>query len=355
MTDQKRSSSAPVIIEAEEQIYRFECPPGGVILYEALQAGISLAYSCATGICGTCAVRVLEGTVANLWPEAPGLSSPTPAFVLACQSGATGPVRLRGAVNSKSEQVASLRPAPLTGSIARLTWPARGIAELTIRLDSPLSFLPGQYILVWFPKVQGPRALSVANVERTPVTLARFFVRPQTGGPLDYLLRSERTQGLPLRAFGPLGHAYLDQQTHRQITCVAGSTGIAPMLPILSAWAHCAEQSPARLVYGVRSRADAVALEDLRAISARANGRLKSLVALSDPQEGEVKAMGRELEGVARVVGGYVHEALLGILDGWHLDGVAFVSGPKPMVHATMKTLLFHGFGPGAIFSDDFG
>ena len=350
-------SRVPVVIETDEGAYRFECPSNGVILYEALCAGIPLAYSCATGTCGTCAVRVLDGSVTNLWPEAPGLPPSARGRVLACQSGACVPVRLRGSVSSSSGRRSSFAPRYLTGGIAQFTWSAPGVTEMWLQLDLRLTFTPGQYILVWFPGVQGPRALSVANTERAPLTRVRLFVRPRNGSALHALLRSARPEGLPLRVFGPLGNACLDDQAAQgAITCVAGSTGLAPMLPILSEWVDRSGASTGRLVYGVRSRADALALEDLRGISRRANGRLDTVIALSEPREGEIQAMQRQLKDFAHVVGAYAHEAVREMLYGERREGFAFVAGPKPMVQATVKTLVLQGgLSAAAIRSDDFG
>lgn len=347
----------PVCIETDDGEYRFECPPDRVILYEALRAGIPLAYSCATGTCGTCAVRVLEGSVTNLWPQAPALSREARGRVLACQSGASAPLRLRGSLSSRSARRALIPSTYLTGFVAHLTWPAPGIAEVWLEMDASLAFVPGQYVLVWFEGVRGPRALSISNTDASPARRIRLFVRPRDGSALHALLRSGRTERLPLRAFGALGNACLDDETAKgEITCVAGSTGIAPMLPILSRWVDHSVKATGRVVYGVRRSADAVGLEDLRGISGRAHGRLSTVIALSEPGDGQIQAMQRQLEDFAHVVGTYAHEAVQGILNGGRLEGLAFVAGPKPMVQATVKTLVLQGrLNPAAIRSDDFG
>lgn len=348
----------PVCIATDDGERRFDCPSRGVILYEALRAGIPVAYSCATGSCGTCAVRVLEGSVTNLWPQAPALAREARGRVLACQSAASAPVRLRGKLSPRSASGSFIAPTYLAASVVQLAWPAPGIAEVWLEMNVPLAFVPGQYVLVWFEGVQGPRALSVSNIDASPARDIRLFVRPRDGSALHALLQSGRLQGLPVRAFGPLGNACLDDETGRgELTCVAGSTGIAPMLPILSRWVDHSTTS-GRLVYGVRRSVHAIGLEDLRSIAGRAHGRLSTVIALSEPGDGEIQALQQEVNNFARVVGAYAHDALQGILNGngTRLEGSAFVAGPKPMVQATVKTLVLHGrLKPAAIHSDDFG
>ena len=52
----------------------FNCAPGQTVLAAALAAGVDLPYECASGSCGSCRARLVEGTVASRWVDAPGLS-----------------------------------------------------------------------------------------------------------------------------------------------------------------------------------------------------------------------------------------------------------------------------------------
>src|SRR5712671_1555203 len=53
---------------------RFACAPGQTVLAAALAAGVDLPYECASGSCGSCRARLLDGSVASRWVDAPGLS-----------------------------------------------------------------------------------------------------------------------------------------------------------------------------------------------------------------------------------------------------------------------------------------
>lgn len=352
-------ATVPVTIETEHNSYKVDVAAGDLILHEALRAGVPLAYSCASGTCGTCVAQVMEGALENRWPDAPGLSARMRqgGRVLLCQSAVTSPVRLRASEGAAC--IRSLLPVPdyHVGRLVKTVALAPGVTELQLQLDCAFTFIPGQFILVWFDGLSGPRALSISNVERFPVDRVRLLVKPRQGGEFDALLRSADSSGMPLQVFGPLGSACLyDESEHGEITCVAGSTGIAPMLPILFDWVHRREPGSARLVYGVRTGEDTVLLNEVIDLAKRSGGRLDVVIALSEPRDGDVNNLQKQVRDFGRVVAGYAHDAVRELASDGSLSGIAFVSGPKPMVQATVKTLIVHGkLNPLAIRSDDFG
>jgi len=76
-------------VRLEPEGAQFHCQPGETLLSAALAAGIDLPYECASGGCGSCRARLLEGQVRSLWPDAPGLSSKDRLKgdrILCCQS-----------------------------------------------------------------------------------------------------------------------------------------------------------------------------------------------------------------------------------------------------------------------------
>src|SRR6266566_836703 len=52
----------------------FECRQGETLLRAALKAGYAVPYECASGTCGSCKARLIEGTVDTRWRGATGLS-----------------------------------------------------------------------------------------------------------------------------------------------------------------------------------------------------------------------------------------------------------------------------------------
>ena len=62
--------------------------PGETILAAGLRQGVALPYECATGTCGTCRARLVDGEVDEGWPQAPGRQGLKPARreFLMCQA-----------------------------------------------------------------------------------------------------------------------------------------------------------------------------------------------------------------------------------------------------------------------------
>src|SRR6478672_6729183 len=65
-------TKAKIALQSKSGVTTFECSPGERLLFAGLAHGLSLPYECATGTCGTCRGRVMEGTFETAWLEAPG-------------------------------------------------------------------------------------------------------------------------------------------------------------------------------------------------------------------------------------------------------------------------------------------
>jgi hypothetical protein len=62
-----------VTVQSKTGIAEFEGDSSENLLYAGLKQGLGLPYECATGTCGTCRARVMEGEVTIAWDQAPGL------------------------------------------------------------------------------------------------------------------------------------------------------------------------------------------------------------------------------------------------------------------------------------------
>lgn len=350
-----RTPTESLLIETDRGRYALRAPRGGVVLREALRAGISLPYACASGTCGSCAATVVDGSLVDLWPSAPGLNARMRKLgrVLLCQSAVNGPVCVKVTEDADDRRKALTPADSRVGRLVERTFRAPGVSELLVEVDEPLAFAPGQFVLVSFPGVRGMRALSIANCERSPISRIRLLVRPRQGSDLEAALWSEAATLEPLELVGPLGVACLhDGEVPDEILCVAGSTGIAPMLPILDEWLRRGAQGRARLLYGVRARKDMIVLDDVLALAKRG---LAITIALSEPADGDLDMLSRELSGMANVIGGFAHEGVCDLVAGEPGRRLAFVAGPRVMVQASVKALMLHGkLPPAAIRCDDF-
>jgi NAD(P)H-flavin reductase/hemoglobin-like flavoprotein len=132
------------------------------------------------------------------------------------------------------------------------------IAVLTVAPEQPLSYLPGQHVSVQTP--HWPRlwrTYSVANAPH-PDGLLRLHVRSVTGGLVSPVLVHQVRAGDTLVLGAPAGTMTADTESARDVLCLAGGTGLAPLKAIIEA--IISAPAPRRreivLYYGARRQQD---------------------------------------------------------------------------------------------------
>lgn len=336
--------TARVTFEGHDSIV--DCEPSETLLRAGLSAGLRLPYECASGGCGSCRAQLLDGTVHTLWEDAVGLSERDRRRgnrILMCQSVPDRDCVVK--VPVVSSIVAEPSPERFDGRLASRTALTPDTALFTVELGRPMSFLPGQFAL--FESSSGiRRAYSMAHPERVGSTSLEFVIRAKPGGAASKWLFEEITLGEPLVLEGPYGRAYAQPDSTRPVLCVAGGTGLAPILAIAE---HLltAEQPPTLHVYvGARADADLVLLERLL--------RLRDL--------GAVMTLSAESSSGAVA---YACE-LMPVREGRVIDHVAsdwtqladhdiYLSGPAGMVDAALRAFVRDGDAPAdRLFYDRF-
>jgi toluene monooxygenase electron transfer component len=330
-------------INARNRGFQFDAAPGEAILYAGLAAGIDLPYECATGTCGTCKAKLVDGTVRDAWPEAPGRKyvKPAQSEYLMCQCAAEGDVTLEVAKFVKPFEPGASRVAAGAGRLRSPALLVPDVMAFDVEVDEPRDFEAGQFMVLAAPGVRGHRAYSMVNYERGTKRL-RFVAKKKPGGGFSEWLFGAAREGAELRVFGPLGKATFDPGIPNDIACIAGGSGIAGMMSILAraVGERFFEAHRGWLFFGVRTLADAFFLEELAALRERAAGRLAVTVALSD--EAVPPEAARRWPGLA-FEQGFVHEAAGRALKGHYRDIRAYVAGPPPAVDAALRLLLLEG------------
>jgi NAD(P)H-flavin reductase/hemoglobin-like flavoprotein len=219
-------------------------------------------------------------------------------------------------------------PAWWLGEVIRHELRGPDVAVLTIRTDpvQPLRYLPGQYLNVQvtrWPRIW--RKYSIASAPRPDGSLD-LHVRAIPTGSVSKVLVHETGPGDAVILGPPRGTMIVDERSSRDILCVAGGTGLAPIKAIIEGLADGAVPRPARrisLFLGARRREDLYDLADLRRLEAACSS-LRVIPALShDPGFAGLRGM---LPEVVRQHGS------------WQ-DSEVFVSGPPAMVRATLRVL----------------
>jgi toluene monooxygenase electron transfer component len=328
-----------ITVQARNGTHHFSCGPQDKILLAGLHSGLDLPYECTTGTCGTCKARVLQGSVTSAWPEAPGTRYlKGPGEVLMCQGLALEDCTLEVGRAVTAEMPVHSRPRTFGGVLRSPRMLTHDVLAFEIELDEPLDFEAGQFAIVTVPGIQGARAYSMVNFERQAERLS-FVVKKKPGGILSEWLFAPGVDGSRLGLVAPLGHAFFQPEAARHMLCVAGGSGIAGMMSILSR--ACAEGYFAtydgHVFFGVRTERDVFFLDELEAFRAKFPERLRITVALSDEDVPAVLPRRYPSFLFAR---GFVHAAAAEGMKDRLANLRAYAAGPPPMVEATLRWLL---------------
>jgi toluene monooxygenase electron transfer component len=328
-----------IAVTARNGVREFECAPREAILHAALRSGVELPYECATGTCGTCKARLVQGRTESRWPEAPGRRHcKSEADVLTCQSVARGDCALEIGLALKAAEPGAPVPRALAGTVKRRRPLTHDVVAFDVDLAGALDFDAGQFVLLGVPGIAGARAYSMVDFEHGARRLA-FVVKRKPGGAVSEWLFGDGAEGTSVDLFGPLGHATFQPGLRKHLLCIAGGSGIAGMMAILSRACHDGHFAAwdGHVFFGVRTARDSFFLDELEALRARYPERLAVTVALSDEDVSPSLAAAHPGFAFAR---GFVHAVAGERMGGRFADVRAYVAGPPPMVDASLRLLL---------------
>ncbi len=322
----------------------YGCAEDDTLLRGALRAGLGLPYECNTGSCGTCKVELVAGDVESLRPDAPGLTERDRAKkrILACQAHPLSDCTIKARLDA--EAVPAHAPVKFSARLAGWRDLTHDMREFRFATVGAPGFLPGQYALFYLPGLKAPRTYSMANIENDAGEW-RFIVRRVPGGTGTHALFDDVVVGSEITLDGPYGIAYLRDSSPRDIVCIGGGSGLAPMLSI----ARGAVREPRldgrriHVFYGARTARDLCGEADLRELPGYGE-RLTFESVVSMP----------EADGAWNGPTGFVHEHVRRVL-GDRLPALEiYFAGPPAMAEAVQKMLAECKVPYGQIHFDSF-
>ncbi|HSE77563.1 MAG TPA: 2Fe-2S iron-sulfur cluster binding domain-containing protein [Alphaproteobacteria bacterium] len=323
----------------------FSCAPDEPVLRAALRAGLPFPYECGTGSCGTCRFEIRDGAFDMAWREAPAWSERDRQRnrMLGCQATPLGPATI--AVRLEPARKPPIAPVRRAARLERWRVLTHDIWEFELHAGGVAEFLPGQYALLALPNVPGWRAYSMANLANS-AGVWQFIVKRKQGGLAGRALFEAPYVGMPVVLDAPYGHAFLAPGTAAPVLCIAGGSGLSPMVSILRAVLRRQDPSArmATLFYGGRRPADIVDLG--RCFDPAPQAAIDYRVVLSN-----VEDIGPEIWPGAR---GMVHEAVERAGGAVLATAEIFVAGPPPMVEASVAMLRRRGVPAERIHFDSF-
>jgi toluene monooxygenase electron transfer component len=329
-----------ITIQANSGEFSFQCEATERLLYAGLSQGLRLPYECATGTCGTCRGRVVQGSTLVEWDEAPGFARLKRAKgdVLMCQARPTTDCVLRVPANLVSAPDSPTLPLHRRGRIELSRRLVRDVIEIDIALSRPVTFDAGQFVVLEVPGLVGGRAYSMVNF-RCDTDRLTFVIKQKPGGGFSDWLFGSDVGGAELNVFGPLGAATFRPEEGRNVLCIAGGSGIAGMLSILerARSENYFRDHSGHVFFGVRTLADGFYLQELSDYVAAAAGKLQVTLALS--HEEAPGATHPQFPNI-RLAAGMVTEVMTRDMEGRYDGTVTFIAGPTPMVDEALRILI---------------
>jgi len=231
--------------------------PGESVLAGLERHGVEVPSSCRSGVCQSCALRLVDGAV--------------PA---AAQRTLKEPQRRRGVFLAcccvPTEDLTAERcedgQARWDLSVSEAEWVSDAVVRLRLTGESLPEYEAGQFMNLVLPD-GAVRSFSLAGVPgRDPYLEFHIAILP--GGRASGWAR-EATPGTPASLTGPLGDCtYVSGEPDRALTLVGTGTGLAPLYGILRTALAEGHRGPIHVFHGSVKREGLYMVEELKGLAA---------------------------------------------------------------------------------------
>jgi NAD(P)H-flavin reductase/hemoglobin-like flavoprotein len=238
-----------------------------------------------------------------------------------------------------AEEDAAVAPAYWTAEVVQVERLSGDIAMVTIAPDRVLPYEAGQHLTLQTPRwphVWRPYSIACRPREDGLISL---HVKAVPGGWVSRALVHHTDSGDELVLGPAMGTMTLAPAGGRDLLCIAGGTGLAPIKAIVEQAVRDSGASPRRiyLFYGARKREQLYDLKDLWRLADAYHGLQLAPVTSDDPAFGGMQG------NVGRVAARYMP----------HRDCEAYVAGPADMVRETIRVLTRAGMPRERLHYDD--
>jgi CDP-4-dehydro-6-deoxyglucose reductase len=321
------------VLETEDT---FTVDPDESVLTAALRQGIPLLHDCTEGWCGTCRVRLQEGTVGYL--EQPLALSPedeADGFALVCQARPQSDL----SISTERPLAPCSDPDRYTAEVEAVRHLGRDVVHLTLALPraDALLYRPGQYLNILLD--DGSRRsfsmASVPNGRTVDLHIRRVRGGFFTDGPLLRLQPGDR-----LDVELPHGLFCCRKEDFRPLLMVATGTGLAPIKSILESLMDDPDCPPVSLYWGMRTEADLYLHDQIETWGERLCD-FQYVPVLSQPGPSWRGRRGYVQDAAAADIGDFSEHAI-------------YMCGSPGMIASARQRFIENGANPGFIYADAF-
>jgi ferredoxin-NAD(P)+ reductase (naphthalene dioxygenase ferredoxin-specific) len=311
-----------------------EVTAGANLLAALREHDIPISYSCTAGRCGTCRCKVIEGNISDSVSPGNIIDAEAGQYILACTSVLSGDCTIE---IPEPDEVINHPAKILKATVTAADRMTHDIVRLRLRSAKPLEYSPGQYATLQFTP-QHVRPYSMAGLAGDDEL--EFHVRIVKDGLVSGYIDRELKVGDTVRVSGPLGTSYLRTRHEGPMLCVAGGTGLAPVLSIVRGALESGMRNEIHVYFGVRSLRDIYCTEMLSRLAERYPNLTVHVVVMEGSNDPALRS-------------GIVTEAVAqdwSSLEGWR----AYLCGAPPMVDAATLVARDRGIQADHIYADAF-
>ncbi|MFM2099648.1 MAG: hypothetical protein RLZZ366_1187 [Pseudomonadota bacterium] len=330
--------SPPRSVEVRPIGRKLSVGSGETLLERALKDGLAYPHDCTVGTCGTCRTKLISGKVDAITPFSYTLSREEldAGYILACQAIPKSDLVVEVEIASQANIAATTQKARLLGTddlthdIKRVRW----------SVETPLHYRAGQYANVrWGADAHRSYSFAAAPAAGGMTELTSF-IRHVPGGTFTDILFTGDAAALNYEIDGPHGNFWLRDGTG-PIICIAGGSGLAPIVSLLQDAANRKVRRDCILLFGARGVADIYAADEIAAIRNKWMGGFDYWPVLSEESAAGYRH---------GMVTAHLSEALTRLGAGVQ----AYLCGPPGMVDAGIKGLTGAGVALAEVHYDKF-
>ncbi|MGD9964413.1 MAG: NADH:ubiquinone reductase (Na(+)-transporting) subunit F [Candidatus Izemoplasmatales bacterium] len=288
--------------------------------------------------CGFCKVQVLEGGGEVKPMEEPFLSPQEKKdnVRLSCQVKVIDDIKI---AIPESLLYAQEYTCEVT-DIKDLTYDIKLVRFKFLHPES-MEFKPGQYAQLKVPGIDIIRAYSIASNPKITHEI-ELIIRMVPKGKATTFVHRALELGDKVIVTGPYGNFYLQENSKRDIVCIAGGSGKAPIRSILHFLKDQGMPRKVKYFFGARSKKDLYYTEEFVEL-AKEFPNFEYIPALSDPLE-EDKWEG-DVGLITEVVDKYCGDLS---------ESEAYLCGSPGMINACINVLNAHKIDAKNVFYDKF-
>ena len=288
--------------------------------------------------CGFCKCTVTEGGGEIKPTERPFIK----------EADAEKGVRLSCQVKVKDNMKIEIPSSMLTAKeyqttieeVRQLTYDIKLIRFKLIK-PNKMEFKPGQYAQLKVPGIDVIRAYSIASDPAITDSIEMIVRYVPNGQATTYVFKALQ-KGDKATITGPYGSFFLQEESKRDIVCIAGGSGKAPIRSILARLKATGMQRKVRYFFGAKAVRDLYYTEEMRQLE-KEFANFEYIPALSNPLEED------KWEGATGLI-----TDVLDRMTGDLSEAEAYLCGSPGMIDACIKVLNKHDIKTENVFYDKF-